>query len=600
MTQIPDPPSFETDLYNESLISARTMLVVDIGDAQVRGVLFEPVDNRYQMVASARQDYVPGASSALILDSVRAVLKELGSIINKRLLADNLGPILPSRPDGSGVDDFIVTVSISEPIKVLLAGLVGDVSIASTERLAQTTFCTVTRGLDMSSIPDPLAALDTILQTHPDLIILAGGIEDGASEPLLELLDLIKMGCGLFQESERPVVLYSGNRAVGDAADEILEGTTNLVIAPNVRPALHTQDLTNAHVSIAEATIDIRCQKNQALRTLSNWSNGNLLHEPAGYGRIIRFLSKSRSSMKGVFGVNITDRCTTYAASFNGGLALGVNPRLGLGSGALMLGEDAGILDRIVRWMPVDIATRTVSAYLHNKSLFPESIPYTETDLYIEQALARIILQNTIREYHRAQDQSVPIPAGTDHLPPVEPIVAGGRILTAPEDPVNSMLILLDGLQPLGATTLVLDPHQLVSALGAAAGINPAIAIQVLNSTAFTHLGTAISLSGDAKPGSPILRAYLVDQDGFSMPFELKLGEIVSLPLKTGRSARLKLHPLQNFDIGMGGPGIGGELLVKGGRLGIVLDGRGRPFLPPSDPAQRTNVYQHWRQTLGG
>lgn len=84
------------------------------------------------------------------------------------------------------------------------------------------------------------------------------------------------------------------------------------------------------------------------------------------------------------------------------------------------------------------------------------------------------------------------------------------------------------------------------------------------------------------------------------MPFELKLGEIVSLPLKTGRSARLKLHPLQNFDIGMGGSGIGGELLVKGGRLGIVLDGRGRPFLPPSDPAQRTYVYQHWRQTLGG
>ena len=72
------------------------------------------------------------------------------------------------------------------------------------------------------------------------------------------------------------------------------------------------------------------------------------------------------------------------------------------------------------------------------------------------------------------------------------------------------------------------------------------------------------------------------------------------IPLERGRTARIRLDPLQNFDIGMGGPGVGGSLLVKGGARGIIFDGRGRPVVLDPDPVKRRNLHIKWIQSLEG
>ena len=90
-----------------------------------------------------------------------------------------------------------------------------------------------------------------------------------------------------------------------------------------------------------------------------------------------------------------------------------------------------------------------------------------------------------------------------------EPILAGGAMLSGAPTAGQAILMLLDGLQPVGITTILFDPHSLLSSLGAAAKINSVLPVQVIESGAFSNLGTVIAPYSQASFGSPILSVRL-------------------------------------------------------------------------------------------
>ena len=183
-------------------------------------------------------------------------------------------------------------------------------------------------------------------------------------------------------------------------------------------------------------------------------------------------------------------------------------------------------------------------------------------------------------------------------LPGFEPILATGSALTAAPKLSQSLLMLLDSIQPTGITTVLLDKNSLIAALGAAAEVNPILAIQVLSSNTIMNLGTIISPIGIARSGVPILRAKLTQEDGTESKAEVKNGTIEVVPLAVGATATLRLQPLHRFDIGMG-PGRSGRVQVVGGALGVVIDARGRPLTPHADVERRSELYKKWLWTLG-
>jgi hypothetical protein len=160
------------------------------------------------------------------------------------------------------------------------------------------------------------------------------------------------------------------------------------------------------------------------------------------------------------------------------------------------------------------------------------------------------------------------------------------------------MLTLLDGLQPVGITTLVLDQNGLTAALGAAGTINPLLPVQVLESGAFVNLGTVISPMSEAPFGTPILRARLEYENKNEVKVEVKHGTLHMLPLARGESAHLYLEALGPTNLGMARPGRG--VKVVGGVLGAVIDARGRPLRLPEDETRRQELLKKWQWTLGG
>jgi hypothetical protein len=581
-----------------SLIEADSLLVIDVGSVKTRAMLFDVVDGRYRFLAVGVASTTAGAPFRDVGEGVRRAIDQLQATTGRTLVGSNESLIMPTAEDGSGVDTFAATISAGTPLRIVAVGLLEDVSLESVRRLATTTYCGSLENISLNDRRKQEARIDTVLRVRPDVILVAGGTEGGASQSVLRLIESVGLACYLLPEGLRPEILYAGNNDLQDEVLSSLNSMTGLYFAPNVRPTLEVERLDAAQTKVAEIFCKVRSRQITGVKELEEWSGGNLMPTASAFGRLIRFLSKAYASSKGVLGVDIGASATTVAAGYNGELALGVYPQFGLGMGLPQLLNQVQ-LSQITGWLSIEIPDQYVKEYIFNKSLYPASIPATLEDLAIEEALARQLLQTAVKLTSRSFSTKLGVP-GSSLLPPFEPIIATGSVLTDAPSLAHSMMMLLDGLQPTGVTTFVLDQNHLSSALGVAAAINPVLSVQVMDSNTFLYLGTVISPVGEARPGTPILSLKMTYEDGHETRLDVKQGSLEVLPLPLGQTARLQLQPLHRFDVGMGGPGRSGKLGVHGGIIGVVIDARGRPLQFPENPERRYEAMKKWLWTLGG
>jgi len=161
-------------------------------------------------------------------------------------------------------------------------------------------------------------------------------------------------------------------------------------------------------------------------------------------------------------------------------------------------------------------------------------------------------------------------------------------------------LLLLDGVQPVGISTVILDPYHLLASLGAIAQVNAIAAVQLLESNAFLNLGTIICPISTAKYGTPVLRVRIEYEKGSPNQLEVRQGSVVSLPLQPLQTANVHLDALHHSEID---PLLGkrsGSFKIVGGVCGAVIDARGRPLVLPKDAARRRELIKKWRAALGG
>jgi hypothetical protein len=332
---------------------------------------------------------------------------------------------------------------------------------------------------------------------------------------------------------------------------------------------------------------------------LNAWAGNTLMPTAYAEGRIIRFLSQVYDSSKGILGVDLGASAATVAAAFGGDLTLGVYPQLGLGEGLANLLRYTS-LEEIVKWIPLDIPAEVVRDFLYQKSIHQATLPATPEDLAIEQALARQTLSVALNSLAKDfPDRARRASAGL--TPYFEPILAGGSAITRAPTLGQSLLILLDAIQPVGITTIILDQNNLLPSLGAAASRNSILPIQVLESGAFLGLATVIAPYVNARQGTPVLQGRFVYQNGNEIHLDIKQGALEVFPLPTGQSGRLYLQPLHHTDIGFGpGRTRTDGIPVTGTALGVVIDARGRPLHFLANAVRRREIVKKWLWTLGG
>jgi hypothetical protein len=581
-----------------SLVQTESILAIDIGAAVTRAVLFDVVEGVYRFVASGQ---APSTVDAPFKDSgigVREAILNLQNIIGSKLLSPDNGLISPAQPDGSGVDAVVATVSAGPVVKTVVVGLLSDVSLHSARRLAETTYSRVVETLDLSDHRKPEQQMDGIVRSRPDLVLLAGGTDGGASRSIQKMLEAVGLACYLMPMEKRPMILYAGNKNLAGDVQELLGGHAGkLQISPNIRPSLDVEDIAPASHELASLVVKLRERQIKGMDELNTWTAGNILPTAYAQGRMVRFLGKSYESARGLLSVNVGASATTVAAGFAGDLTLGVYPQFGLGESLTGLLQHTE-LDGIMRWLQLDISPNTLREYLFQKSFYPSSLPATRDEHAIMQAIARQVLYLAVRAARRDFPESARS-NGFDLMPPLDLIIAGGGVISDGASLGQSLLLLLDAIQPVGIMPFLLDQHNLLPSMGVAATRNSYLPVQVIESGAFIGLGTIVSVSASASYGEQVLRAKLAYSDGTEVRADVKFGGLEILPLPSGQAAQLSLNPLRRADAGLG-PGRSGVVPVTGGALGVVIDARGRPLNLPDDPVRRRELIKKWYYTVGG
>lgn len=582
---------------SSALMDGNSLLAIEVGAAKTRAVLFDVIESQYRFVASGSAPTTAEAPFKDVGEGVRNAILNLQKVFGNTLLDESRGLITPSQPNGSGVDALVVTFSAGPVVKTVIVGLVKEVSLESARRLAESTYTQIVDTIGLNDLRTSDQQIDSLLHLRPDLVVITGGTDSGASRSIKKVLEPIRLACFLMPEEKRPAILFAGNEKMGGEVKNLVSSLAeSLHFSSNVRPSLETEDIYPAEHELARMFINIRKRQIKGVDLLDLWSGGHFLPTAYATGRMVRFLAKVYGGKKGILSVDIGASAATISAGFNGKSTLSVYPQFGLGENLSRL-QNYTTLEDILRWSSLDISAGVLRDYLYQKSLYPASIPATKEDFAISQAVSRQALCLAMQSARRDFPKNIATIKPT-LTPLFEPIIAGGGALSDASRPGTSLLMLLDSIQPVGVTTVILDQNSLLPLLGAAASQNHLLPVQVFESDAFLNMGTVISPVVAASQGTVILRAKLNYENGAEARMDLKYGSIETLPLSNGEVGKLSIQGLRGADIGFG-PGASLTIRVSGGVLGVVFDGRGRPLDLPSDAVLRRELIKKWNWALG-
>lgn len=569
-------------------IDVDTFLAIDLGSIHTRVSLFDVVNGEYRYIATGSAPSTIDAPYNDVEESVHRAILHLQEVSGRLIINNESQIVVPTNANGVGADRMVMSFSGGPEIRVVVAGLLQDVSLGSALRLAQTAPVKIVDTIGIHDKRKPDALLDSIIKNKTDLIILSGGTDNGATRSVLKLVEIILLVCKVLPQSSRPKLIYLGNAFLAGKIKEILKKWTNTATAPNVRPSLDVENITPNLDVLGNVLTFLRSQAIGGFENLARGCSTQPAPTSHATGKMVQFLSQINDPAKNVLAVDMGGNSTTLALANKGNLSLHVMAN-GMGKNIQRLAEPA-FLEQMHQVTPFPFVSAMARDYLWQKSLYPDSVPMTEETYAVEQAAIRVILKMAAREALAVTRQEFLV---------AEPVLASGAPVCKMPYPGSSLLALLDGLQPAGVSTFILDSNNILASLGVIARVNAILPVQVLESNAFLNLGTIIAPVSRCHAGTHILTVTVEEETGQQTQTDILQGSLIILPVKMGQAVKVTLEA---FNGALIDPLFDRRTLnfkILGGFCGIVVDARGRPLVLPKDPERRAGLYGHWFQALG-
>jgi len=586
----------------------RSVLATDCGSTTTKAILIELVDGEYRQTWRGE---APTTVEAPFEDVTRGVLnaaQEVQELSGRKLVHDDgSGIITPESDPQTGVDAYISTSSAGGGLQVVVGGVVRSMSAESAMRAALGAGAIVMDTFATNDTRRPHEQIERIRQLRPDMILLSGGIDGGTRKHVVSMAERIRAArprTRLGGAYNLPII-YAGNNEVHEDIRRLLSDIAALTITDNVRPVMERENLDPARDKIHDLFMEHVMAQAPGYPRLMEWTDAPIMPTPGAVGLIMQTIARQRGI--NVLGVDIGGATTDVFSVFDGHFNRTVSANLGMSYSVSNVLAEAG-LPMILRWVPFDIDEKQLRNRIGNKMIRPTTIPETLEELKVEQAIAREALRLAFIQ-HRSfavglkgvQKQRTIADAfrqtGDDSLVQMmqlDLLVGSGGVLSHAPRRAQSMRMMIDAFAPEGVTELAVDSIFMMPHLGVLSTVNEDAATQVFERDCMVYLGTCVAAVGTAVPGKPVLRVQLELPDGGPVDETLSAGELRAWALADGAHAKATLTPLQNgLDVGAG-PGKALQTELRGGRVGVVVDTRGRPILVPEDQAQRVPLLKQW------
>lgn len=251
-----------------------SLLALGFDVASVRCCLLENISGRYRLGGWLQTPRLPAAA----LDAqARDLLRQLERRLHRPLWAADAMPLIASDEPVSlpPLGQVAIAASPQGTVRTWLAGLTATQSIAAgREALAGSPAQVI--GVTLHSADLQVSALAASLdQAQPDLVVIAGGYDfadSQAIQPLYELARTLAAVLARIPPTQRPTVVFAGNRWAGGGVAEIMQAASAgpVQIVDNVQPGPET-----VHAAALVQAVNFiywrLCRRSEGMREISRW-----------------------------------------------------------------------------------------------------------------------------------------------------------------------------------------------------------------------------------------------------------------------------------------------------------------------------------------
>jgi len=590
-----------------------SVLAVDVGSTTTKVIVVEKNDDGFHLRARAEAPTTVEAPQEDVMIGLRQAVRQVEAALGRPLVRG--GNLVTPRDGETGVDLFVCTSSAGGGLQMTVAGLVKVITAESAERAALGAGAIV---MDVISLDDARLIIDRIRrlrELRPDMILLAGGTDEGNISHVAALAEYIAASRPkprLGHEYKVPLV-YAGNQRAREYVRDVLGELMDVHVVPNIRPTLEEEVLEPARREIHRLFLEHVMARAPGYSNLLDWAKNVIEPTPMAVGKMMRVMADTYGA--NIIGVDIGGATTDVFSVFEGQFHRSVSANLGMSYSTANVFAEART-DNVARWIPFEIAERELQNLNANKMIRPTTLPASMEELLIEHAVAREALILSYRHHQElavglkgvqnvgsfdklrdvfSQKQRTGLPV-IDNMA-VNAIIGSGGVLSHAPRRSQAMLLLLDSLQPEGVTGLYVDSVFMMPHLGVLAELEPEVALQVFETDCIVPLGTAVAPKARPRVGQRLARIDITMPDGSTRHETINGGELKLIPLGSGQKAGLEMTPSRGVDVGAG-PGRRVSSEAVGGRVGLVLDGRGRPIVFPQSPQARREAVAAWCRAL--
>ncbi len=591
------------------LDAINVILATDCGSTTTKAILIEKIDGVYRQTHRGEAPTTVEEPVADVTVGVINAATEVGELAGRRLVDASGSLIRPARgPDGC--DIYISTSSAGGGLQMMVAGIVREMTAASAKRAALGAGAIVMDVIAANDKRLPHDQIQRIRELRPDMILVSGGTDGGNTAKVVEIAERIAPARPQprFGGNYRMPLIYAGNKDAADLVRRALGDSVELFVVPNLRPVLERENLGPARDRIHDLFLEHVMAHAPGYDKLISWADAPIMPTPGAVGDILQMIARKQNI--NAVGVDIGGATTDVFSVFSGTFNRTVSANLGMSYSISNVCAEAGMAN-ILRWIPLDENERELRNRVKNKMIRPTTIPQTREALLFEQAVAREALrlayaqhkefattlkgvqqQRTVGDLFSQEQSGRSI---VDNMA-LDLLVASGGVLSHAPRMQQTAALLIDAFEPEGITTLAKDSIFMMPHLGVLAQVHPQAALEVFERDCLIYLGTCVSPAGTGSPGKKCFR-FTLSGSGIDEHAEIAVGQMRRIPLPPGETAKIAVEPARGFDCG-NGPGKPVEREIRGGTVGVILDGRGRPLALPEDATRRRQLLIDWIRAL--
>ncbi|MEW6307763.1 MAG: glutamate mutase L [Bacillota bacterium] len=587
----------------------RTVLAIDVGSTTSKAILLGVKDGKFGLIARGQAPTTVEAPSEDVMVGVRNAVRQVEATTGLRLLDNDR--LLTTDRDGAGVDLFVATSSAGGGLQMAVAGVIKTMTAESANRAALGAGAIV---MDVISIDDARLVVERIRRLkefRPDMILLAGGTDHGNTSHVLAVAEYVQAAHPQprFGTGFKVPVIYAGNVNARDYVSDILSETMDVRMVDNIRPTLEREDLEPARAEIHKLFLEHVMAHAPGYRELLDWSRNTVMPTPTAVGSMMKLLSQRRG--RNVLGVDIGGATTDVFSVMDGTFNRTVSANLGMSYSMANVMVEAKP-ERVLQWLPFETTVWELQNWTGNKMIRPTTLPQTLEELMLEHAMAREALRLSIAHHRsvvaglKGVKQKRSLDAGLAQettgqslivMNEVGIIIGSGGVLSHAPRRSQAALILIDSIEPEGITELYVDSVFMLPQLGALAEADPDAALEAFEGDCLVPLGTCICPAGPAAERGAIAKVLLTFASGRVVSETVEAGILRVIPCPAGEEVGVEILPGRGYDAG---EGKGRRRLGKarGGEIGLVLDGRGRPLKPLGRGEGRLQQVRSWLAAL--